>query len=1054
MSTRLTRSTKIKLLMTHLKLLLFASILLCCNIAFSQEHTITGKVTDEKQVPVAGATVKIKGTSTATSTNSEGSFTLKARSTTVTLIISSIGFSSKEVVVGEGSGEVSISLTSDSKQLGEVVVTALGIQRQQKSLVYATQSIKPQQLTEVRDANNVLNSLQGKVANALIIQGSGGLGSGAKIVLRGNKSIQGNNNALLVVDGVPITNNTYSTAGNDFGSLQSSDGAGDINPDDIESMNVLRGASAAALYGSQAANGVLVIATKKGRKGDVNVTVNSGIGFEKPFSLPEFQNTYGQGISGKLADSSQQGASWGPRMTGQSYTDYLYKQSTLNPQPNNVKDVFQTGLNLTNYIGLSAGGDKTQSYLSYTNNYAKGIIRQNEMNKHTVTYRITSQLSKKLSSDAKITYINQAIKGRPRAGEENSPVFDAYEMPRSVSTAQARQFQTFNTFATPVPTNWPSTNNSIYQNPYWMIYNTNITEDRNRIIGFLSLKYQLTPWLAIRGNVNLDRSTSRIQERYQQGTLLWNTNAGGSYGIADVVYQQKWYDVYLEGSNKLGADMKIDYHVGTLYQDNQATVNVASSNGLNVINKFDLNYATNPTTTSSGSEVQVQALFGQANFSWKDAIYVDGTVRTDWNSTVRQPYRIVYPSVGVSAVLSELIKDMPQSISFLKVSANYAKVGNGGTFGVRFPSFTFYPGAGNGNIGRTPTVPIPGLEPEMTTSTELGLEARFINDRIGFNLTYYHTNSKNQLLQISLPVATGYSLQYINAGNIENHGLELVVNGTPIKNRDFSWETQLNLSLNRNKVIKLSDELKQTDLGGADQRSAQPRVKEGGSYGDLYAHRWLKNDKGQYLVDTAGAPFTSYTSGDPIGYIGNFNPRYNVGWTNTIQYKGFSLRFLIDGRIGGTLVSGTEMNLAFSGITKATEKFREGGMDMGGVDASGSAVNKTITAQKFWTTVSGQRYGVGEFFAYNATAIRMREVSLGFDIPLHIDFVKSLRISAVARNLFWIYRGKSILSIPGLGKRTMWMDPDISNGNGVFQGTEYGAIPTTRTLGFNIKATF
>ncbi len=1041
--------------MIHQKLLLFVSMLLCCCIAFSQERTITGKVTDEtNKGPVEGATVRIKGANSAVSTNSQGVFSIKAPAGNVTLVISFVGYATKEVIADASSSDLSVTLSTDSKQLGEVVVTALGIQRQQKSLVYATQSVKPQQLTEVRDANNVLNSLQGKVANALIVQGSGGLGSGAKIVLRGNKSIQGNNNALLVVDGVPITNNTYSTAGNDFGSLQSSDGAGDINPDDIESMNVLRGASAAALYGSQAANGVIVMTTKKGKRGEVNVTVNSGIGFEKPFSLPEFQNTYGQGISGNLADSSLQGASWGPKMTGQSYTDYLYKPAKLSAQPNNVKDFFQTGLNVTNYIGLSAGGDKTQSYLSYTNNYAKGIVRKNEMNKHTVTYRITSQLSKKLSSDAKITYINQSIKGRPRAGEENSPVFDAYQMPRSVSTEQAMQYQSFNTFATPVPTNWPSTNNSIYGNPYWMIYNTNITEDRNRIIGYLSLKYQITPWLAIRGNINLDRATSRIQERYQQGTLLWNTNAGGTYAIADVIYQQKWYDVYLEGSNKLGRDIKLDYHIGTLYQDNQATVNVASSNGLNVINKFDLNYATNPTTTSSGSEVQVQAAFAQANLSWKDAIYVDGTVRTDWNSTVRSPYRIVYPSVGVSAILSELIKDMPQSISFLKLSANYAKVGNGGAYGVRFPSFTFYPGAGNGNIGRTPTVPIPGLEPEMTTSKEIGLEARFINDRIGFNLTYYHTNSKNQLLQISLPVATGYSNQYINAGNIENHGLELVVTGMPIKNRDFSWETQLNLSLNRNKVIKLSDDLKQTDLGGANQRSAQPRVKEGGSYGDLYAHRWLKNDKGQYLVDASGTPFTSYTSGDPIGLIGNFNPRYNVGWTNTFTYKGFSLRVLMDGRIGGILVSGTEMNLAFSGITKATEKFREGGLNMGGVDASGNPVTQTITAQKFWTTVSGQRYGVGEFFAYNATALRMREVSLGFDIPLHMDFVKSLRVSAVARNLFWIYRGKSILDIPGLGKRTMWMDPDISNGNGVFQGTEYGAIPTTRTLGFNIKATF
>lgn len=1041
--------------MIHQKLLLFVSMLLCCSIAFSQERTITGTITDEtNKGPVAGATVKVKGGNTAVSTNSEGVFAIKAPAGAVTLVISSIGYATKEVSVASGSDGVTIVLTGDSKQLGEVVVTALGITRQQKSLVYATQVVKPQQLTEVRDPNNVLNSLQGKVANAFITQGSGGLGSGARIVLRGNKSIQAPNNALIVVDGVPITNNTYSTAGNDFGSLQSSDGAGDLNPDDIESMNVLRGASAAALYGSQAANGVILVTTKKGKKNEASVTFNSGIGFEKAFALPEFQNTYGQGISGTIPDSSQQGASWGPKMTGQDYIDYLYKPAKLNPQPNNVKDFFQTGLNLTNYVGVSAGGDKTQSYLSYTNNWAKGIIRNNEQNKHTITYRITSQITKKLSTDAKITYINQAIKGRPRTGEENSPVFDAYQMPRSMSSAQALQYQSFDVFTRPVQNNWPSTNNSIYGNPYWMIYNTNITEDRNRIIGYLSARYQILPWLAIRGNVNLDRTSSEIAEKYNWQTLLWNTNPGGTYGVADIVYQQKWFDVYLEGSNKFGTDMKLDYHVGTLYQDNLATAKTAGSNGLNITNKFDLNNVTNPTTSSAGSQTQVHAAFGQANFSWKDAIFVDGSVRVDWQSTIASPYRIVYPSVGASAVLSELIKDMPQAISFLKISANYAKVGNGGAFAVRFPSFTFYPGAGNGNVGRTPTVPIPGLKPEMTTSKEVSLDARFINDRIGFNLTYYRTNSINQLLLISLPVGTGYSNQYINAGNIQNQGLELVVNGTPVKSRDFSWETQLNLSLNRNKVIKITDDIKSSDIGGGNQRSAQPRIAAGGSFGDLYAHRWLKNDKGQYLVDASGAPFTSFTSGDPIGYIGNFNPRYNVGFTNTFQYKGFSLRVLVDGRLGGILVSGTEMNLAFSGITKATEKFREGGLNLGGVDASGNPVNKTITAQKFWTTVSGQRYGVGEFFAYSASNIRVRELSLGFDIPVHMDFVKSLRFSAVARNLFWIYRGSSILNIPGLGKRKMWMDPDMGNGNGNFQGTEYGAMPSTRTLGFNLKATF
>jgi hypothetical protein len=406
----------------------------------------------------------------------------------------------------------------------------------------------------------------------------------------------------------------------------------------------------------------------------------------------------------------------------------------------------------------------------------------------------------------------------------------------------------------------------------------------------------------------------------------------------------------------------------------------------------------------------------------------------------------------VSAILSDLFK-VPAAISFLKASVNYAQVGNGGQFGLLTQTYTFYQGAGNGSIGRGTVLPIPNLKPELVKNIEGSIEARFFEDKIGFMATYYKSNSTNQLLTISLPVATGYQTQYLNAGNIENHGFELVVDGTPIRNRDFSWNLQLNFSLNRNKVIKLSDDVKTFDLQG-DQRSAVPRVVEGGSYGDLYGHKWLKDSKGQHIVDADGKPFTSYTSGDPVGYLGNFNPKENIGFTNTFTYKGFTLRLLMDGRIGGIIVSGTEMNLAFSGITKATEQYREGGLNLGGVLADGTPSSKTINAQTFWTTASGQRYGVAEFFTYSATNFRVRELSIGYDIPVRSNMIKSLRFSAVARNLFWLYRGKSILDIPGLGKRTMWMDPDMSNGNSNYQGSEYGALPSTRSLGFNLRFTF
>ncbi len=554
--------------MTLRTLLLFLFLFACSCVAFSQGQTITGKVSeDATKNPVPGATISVKGLKKTVTAGADGSFTIQAPEGKVTLVITSIGFATKEIVAQAGT-PLDILLSTDSKQMGEVIVTALGITRQSKTLVYAAQTVPTQQLTEVRPTDNFISSLNGKVANLIVTTGSGGLGSGSQIILRGNRDISGNSNALIVVDGVPFNNQTFSRAGNDFGSIQTSDGASDLNPDDIESMTILRGAAAAALYGSEAGNGVIIIATKKGHKGRYDVQVNSGVAFEKPFALPKFQNTYGQGDGGNIAtDSSQLGASWGAKMQGQSYTDYLYKKNTYTAQPNNIKDFFKTGISLNNSVGVSQGSDRVQSYFSYTNNYQKGIVPYNELNRHIFDFRISNQLTKNLSSDVKITYINQVINGKPRTGEENSPVFDAYEMPRSEKLSDAKMFQSPNAAGVPAPTNWPSTLNSIYQNPYWMLNNTSIAENRERVIGFASLKYQLTPWLNIKGSANLDRTADEIDQHYQQGTLLWNTNAGGSIAISNYTWTNRWFDAILEGHYEITKDLKVTYHAGGIFYD-------------------------------------------------------------------------------------------------------------------------------------------------------------------------------------------------------------------------------------------------------------------------------------------------------------------------------------------------------------------------------------------------------------------------------------------------------------------------------------------------------
>lgn len=463
-----------------------------------------------------------------------------------------------------------------------------------------------------------------------------------------------------------------------------------------------------------------------------------------------------------------------------------------------------------------------------------------------------------------------------------------------------------------------------------------------------------------------------------------------------------------------------------------------------------MNFAKNPSVSSGFNEVQTQSVFGQMNFSLKDAIYLDASIRNDWDSRLRFPHTFQYPSIGLSAIFSELLT-LPRSISFLKGSINYAQVGNGGKFGLLNSVYNYGQGAGNGFLSRSSTLPFPELKPEIVKNLEFGVEARFASNRVGFTATYYNSHSTNQLLNISLPVATGYSTRYINAGNIQNKGFELVVTATPVKGRNVSWDVAFNFAMNRNKIVSLDPDVKIFYLGGGFGRSATPVVEEGKSYGDLLAFKWATDANGRHLVTAAGKPVITQNQ----EYIGNFNPRATYGLTNTINYKNFYLRALVDGRVGGTMVSGTEMNLAFSGIPEVTAKFREGGLNLGGVDAAGHAVAATISAQDFWQIASGKRYGNGEFFAYDATNFRMREVSVGYSIPLsRVKFIKAVKLSLVGRNLFWIYRGSSILDIPGIGKRKMWFDPDMSLGNANWQGVEYGTLPSTRSMGVNLQLTF
>lgn len=991
---------------------------------------VKGVVTDKDGVPMPGVNVVLDGSSSGTMTDFDGNYTLNAPADGV-LIFSYLGYVRQEVPVNSRS-TINVILQEDITSLDEVVVTALGIKQQARSLVYATQTVEPEGMTEVRDPNNIINSFQGKIANALITQSNGGVGTDAGIILRGNRSIQGSNNALIVVDGVPSLNG--STA--------------NINPDDIESITVLRGASAGALYGSEAGNGVIVITTKMGTKDEVSVDLNMGTVVNTPIGLPRLQNQYGQG-SGGVIDGNL-GTSWGALMQGQEYTNYKGELDTYSPQPDNVRDFFQTGISSNNSIRVAGGTEKLQNYFSYTNVNTKGIVPSNDLKSHTINLRLNTQVSESFSIDAKATYFRRHIDNK-LTGAANNPVIRAHQIARNIPLSMVKDFMTTEN-GVPAPLFWASTDNLSYQNPYWTLFGNRIEERADRLTGYIKGTIKLTDWLNLLGNLSMEKSFGREDLRVKQGVYFNPARAGGTYEVTKTQSEQHWFDVMLDGTNEIAKNLSVNYQAGAIYRNNNFNRDVSTASGLNVANKFSLNFASSSILSSTASQVQTQSLFGQFNLSYKNALFLNGSIRKDWTSLLPPPHSFEYYSFGSSVILSDIFK-LPTPISYLKASANYAEVGNGGQFGLLASTYEYSPGAGNGYLRRNSVLPFPGLLPEIVKNTELGLESRFFQNRLRFSFTYYQSNSFNQLLSVSLPPATGFSSKYINAGNIRNRGFELVFGATPVKGEDFMWDLDFNLGMNKNKVLELDEDLKVIYLiGGQNSSSNQIQVKEGGEYGDVTTNYWAVNENGEYLVNAEGLPISSNQRGELGKVIGNFNPDALMGLSNSFTYKNLSLRVLLDGRVGGIVISSLEQDRVFDGALDFTTQYRDGGWNLGGVDVDGNPVNETVTAQEFWQTVSSKRQGVGEFFTYDATNFRMREVALGYNFPLKDDFaIKSINLSLVARNLFWIYRGSAQLDIPGLKERKMWFDPDYASG-GI--QSSFGGIPATRTVGLNLSLSF
>lgn len=1023
-----------------------------CLFAFQSiqaQTTVKGVVTDAKSGgALPGVNIIVKGTTNGVASDFDGKYSINVPSKSTILVFSYLGFVTKEVAVSEQT-TIDVALVEDAEQLGEVVVTALGIKREKKSLTYSAQTVSVGELSEARSLN-VANSLSGKVAGLNFSTTGSGVGSSSRITLRGNRSLTGNNQPLYVIDGVPI-DNTVSSPSTDIGGTTSFDGISNINPEDIQSLTVLKGPSAAALYGSRASNGVIVITTKSGSTGGkARISVSSNFMSSSAYDLLNQQNVYGQGSGGVYNSLSK--SSWGPKMEGQSVAawqldhnpDYAGPTTyAFTPQPNNSSDFFKSGYNWSKNLTASMGNEKTQGYFSYTNTDAKGIVVGNDLTRHNVNLRLTSSLTDKLKLDVKTNYISQKVENAIGAGEGG--IGEAlYTMPRSLPYNQYKDFEYIDA-AGQIRYNYPDANtlSTLGANPFWLAKRNLRTDERSRIITFASLTYDFTKELSLMVRTGLDQATNKAKVSRYAAVAILNQDFGSySESIGDNTELNS--DFLLSYKKDLG-DLKVTVNAGGNAR-NQKSTSLSSGGSLTRRNYFTLNNLQSVTVTPDFSHKKVNSLYGSANIGYKDYLFLDVTARNDWSSTLPANNRsFFYPSVGLSGIITDMLDVKSDVLSFLKVRGSFAQVGNDTNPYLLANQLGFY--GFNGGVVQAFTLKNnPNLKPEISSSTEFGLNARLFNNRIGLDFTWFKTDTKDQIFTINLPPSSGYDREVINGGKIQNKGVELVLNGKIVDTPDFSWDATANFATYRTKVLSLTEGQDELNLATGYERLAQTIVKKGGEYGDLYIRGFKRTDDGKIIVNaTSGLP--EFTSGFEV-LAGNFNPDWTAGLQNTFRYKDFTLSFLIDFRMGGKTISYTQARMAGAGASDITLAGRDGfvvdGVNDNG-DGTYSPNTTSITAENYWSQVASRDPKSAEDFVFDATNIRLRELVLGYSLPsrlLEKSPFTGVDFSIVGRNLFFFTN------------KAKYFDPEQGVSVGNLQGIESFNIPSTRDYGFNVKFNF
>jgi len=1034
------RKRRVKQLLVGTSFMLLLSV-----VAFAQQRTVSGTVTSSTDgLPLAGVNVIVSGTSTGTITDVQGHYSLGVPGGDVSLQFSFMGYEIQLISVGS-STVIDVQLVLSFMELDEVVITSLGIQREKKRITYAAQNVETEQITQARELN-VANSLAGKVAGLDLIKSSYGVGSASRVVLRGNSSIAANNQPLYVVDGVPIINESRSSVSSEMGGMQSADGISDINPDDIESITVLKGPNATALYGSRAGNGAIVISTKKGnaRKG-IGVEFSSNYMFEKPIMLTRFQQKYGQGSAGVYI--KDYASMWGPEMTGQMVDHWSPDpnwegpaQYAFLPHPDNVKDFFVTGSNWANTLAITKGDEKSQIYLSYTNTRAHGIVENNKMRRHNVNLRYTSKFGKRLSADTRITYFNQDVDNRPWSGPSyGSSLTDAlYTQPSNISLEEAQNYAYYDDAGNLLQHSWKQGE----QNVYWLLNKIPNAEMCDRVLGMASLKYEFTEGLSLMFRTSFDKKIERWEDKAHNGTYYL---VGGYYGLSSRDAVEINNEMLLNYNTMFGDMISLDVSAGGNMLMSSWSILHSSTGiypGLLKPNLFALTNTSQIFGNQNGAEKQVHSLYGFATIGFKNFLFLDITGRNDWSSTLpKENWSYFYPSVGLTWILTELLKSTPKFLTFAKVRANYAEVGNDTEPYAIHNTYSFEAGGQLGYAWRSGILAAQNLKPENTKSTELGFDIRFFKNRVGVDFTWYKSNTFNQLLRIPLPIASGYSSKFINAGNMQNQGMEITLNATPVRIRDFSWDISFNYARNKSELIELLDDLSEYTIRGGSMMSTI-KVVVGEPYGQIYTRGFIRNDQDRILINNLGLPIMSPGQTMPMG---NYNPDWFGGFSNTFHYKGINLNILFDIRMGGDIFSFTEASLAGGGYSDYTLEGRDGMVVDGVMESDGSENVIETTAEAYWKSLSqSRRWGYfGEAFKYDASFIRVRELVMGYTINFnHNPSLQSLRVALVGRNLGFLYNAAEVI------------DPNLSMGTTNAQGVEGFLLPTTRSFGVNLKFTF